>query len=103
MKLYSYTEKTESVISNLKKNFQHIVVSTGATFNAEIKKTAQILKHAHKKHTLLHCVSIYPTVLEDANLARINYLKKIYTNVGLSDHSNPEIHKNLIFLPLVQK
>ena len=78
------------------KNFQHIVVSTGATFNEEIKKTAHILKHAYKKHTLLHCVSIYPTGIEDANLSRLNYLKRISKNVGLSDHSNPEISKNLI-------
>ena len=41
-------------------------------FNEEIKKTAHILKHAYKKHTLLHCVSIYPTGIEDANLSRIN-------------------------------
>ena len=67
----------------------------GATFNEEIK-TAHILKHAYKKHTLLHCVSIYPTGIEDANLSRINYLKRISKNVGLSDHSNPEISKNLI-------
>ena len=78
------------------RSFQHIVVSTGATFNEEIKKTNKILKHAYKKHTLLHCVSIYPTGIEDANLSRINYLKRISKNVGLSDHSNPEISKNLI-------
>jgi len=97
IKIASFDCASHRLIEEIsKKNFQHIVVSTGATFNAEIKKTAQILKHAHKKHTLLHCVSIYPTVLEDANLARINYLKKIYPNVGLSDHSNPEIHINLI-------
>ena len=45
---------------------------------------------------LLHCVSIYPTGIEDANLSRLNYLKRISKNVGLSDHSNPEISKNLI-------
>ena len=97
IKIASFDCASHRLIQEIaEKNFQHIVVSTGATFNTEIKKTAQILKRAHKKHTLLHCVSIYPTVLEDANLARINYLKKICSKVGLSDHSNPEIHKNLI-------
>ncbi len=79
-----------------KRNFKHIVVSTGATFNREIKETANILKKSNKSHTLLHCVSIYPTGIEDANLSRIHYLRKIAKSVGLSDHSNPDIHKNII-------
>ena len=78
------------------RNFHQVLVSTGATFNREIKKTSQILKKSNKQHTLLHCVSIYPTGIQDANLARINYLKSITKSIGLSDHSNPEINKNLI-------
>lgn len=97
VKIASFDCASHRLIKDVsKRNFHHIVVSTGATFNLEIKKTAQILKSANKKHTLLHCVSIYPTKLEDANLARIRYLKKICPNIGLSDHSNPEIHQNLI-------
>ncbi len=97
IKIASFDCASHRLIEEIsKKNFEHVVVSTGATFNAEIKKTSAILKNAQKKHTLLHCVSIYPTVLEDANLSRINYLKRITPNVGLSDHSNPEIHKNII-------
>ena len=41
-------------------------------------------------------MSIYPTGIEDANLSRIHYLRKIAKRVGLSDHSNPDIHKNII-------
>ena len=97
IKIASFDCASHRLIEEIsKKNFEHIVVSTGATFNVEIKKTSAILKNAKKKHTLLHCVSIYTTVLEDANLARIYYLKQISPNVGLSDHSNPEIHKNII-------
>ena len=79
-----------------KKNFDHIIVSTGATFNREIEKTCKILTAANKKFTLLHCVSIYPTPIESANIKRINFLKKLCNNVGISDHSNPELNKNLI-------
>ena len=45
---------------------------------------------------MLHCVSIYPTPLEDANLSRINYLKSICKSVGLSDHSNPETTEHIL-------
>ncbi len=79
-----------------KKPFSKIIVSTGATFNREIKETINILNKYKKNFSLLHCVSIYPTPLEDANLSRINYLKKIAKSVGVSDHSNPEKSKNLI-------
>jgi sialic acid synthase SpsE len=97
IKIASFDCASHRLIEEIsKKNFEHVVVSTGATFNTEIKKTSAILKNAQKKHTLLHCVSIYPTAPEDANLSRINYLKRITPNVGLSDHSNPEIHKNII-------
>ena len=97
IKISSFDCASHRLIEDIsKKNFDHIIVSTGATFNAEIKKTSSILKNTQKKYTILHCVSIYPTTLENANLLRINYLKKINPNVGLSDHSNPDINKNII-------
>lgn len=97
IKISSFDCASHRLIEDIsKKNFDHIIVSTGATFNAEIKKTSSILKNTQKKYTMLHCVSIYPTTLENANLLRINYLKKINPNVGLSDHSNPDIYKNII-------
>ena len=44
----------------------------------------------HQDFSLLHCVTIYPTPLEDAHLNRIKYLKTLTENVGISDHSDPE-------------
>ena len=38
----------------------------------------------------MHCISIYPTPLIEANLARIEFLKKFTKNIGISDHSNPD-------------
>lgn len=53
-----------------------------------IKKYFNILK---KKITLLHCVSNYPTKLNDINLKNIEQLKNIFKlNVGLSDHTTSE-------------
>ena len=45
---------------------------------------------------MLHCVSIYPTPVEYANISRVNFLKKFCSSIGISDHSNPEISKNII-------
>jgi len=97
VKISSFDCASHRLIEEIsKKDFDHIIVSTGATFNREIKKTCDILNLANKKFTLLHCVSIYPTPMESANIERINFLKKFNDKVGISDHSNPEINKNLI-------
>lgn len=70
--------------------FKELIVSTGCTFDDEIKKTCEILNLKNKKFTLMHCVSIYPTPLEHVHLNRINFLRKLNKSVGLSDHSNYE-------------
>ena len=67
------------------KPFTNLIVSTGATYDDEIQKAAQILKS--KSFTFLHCITIYPTPLKDINLNRIKFLKKFTKNVGYSDHT----------------
>ena len=49
-----------------------------------------------KKITILHCISEYPTEINNLNLNAIKTIKKIFkTKVGFSDHSKS------IFTPLV--
>ena len=62
-----------SDVRELKNNFNHIYLSTGATYNAEIKEAARILK---KNFTLLHCVTQYPNQLNNLNLSRMKFLNK---------------------------
>ena len=64
-----------------------IIVSTGTAYDHEIEKTVKILDSSKKKYSILHCVSIYPTPINQANLNRINYLKSLTKSVGFSDHS----------------
>jgi sialic acid synthase SpsE len=40
----------------------------------------------------LHCISIYPTTPSVASLSRIKFLKSLTSEVGFSDHSNPDIY-----------
>ena len=67
-----------------------ILLSTGmAKFN-EINYAIKVLvKNGTKKKNIiiLHCISDYPTKIENVNLNFINTLKKISKNVGFSDHT----------------
>ena len=69
---------------------QRVIVSTGVTFDHEIEATVEVLRG--RDFCMLHCVSIYPTPLEHANLNRLGYLRRFTPHVGISDHSNPEHH-----------
>ena len=66
-----------------------LIVSTGCSFKREIESMVKVLKKA-REYSLLHCISIYPTPLHEANLSRLDYLKSLVSSVGLSDHSNYE-------------
>jgi sialic acid synthase SpsE len=85
VKIASYDCASFQLLRDVKNKFNKIIVSTGATFDNEIKKAANILKG--KNFTFLHCVTIYPTPLENINLERINFLRKFTNKVGFSDHS----------------
>jgi N,N'-diacetyllegionaminate synthase len=73
-----------------------IIISTGAVNVDSIKKVYnKILKvwpvknEAHQNLAFLHCVSSYPVPNQQANLASITYLKKLFPDVviGYSDHT----------------
>ena len=49
----------------------------------------------------MHCISIYPTPLKEANLNRIELLKKFTKTVGISDHSSPEKNGNDLSLAAI--
>ena len=65
-----------------------LILSTGVTFDSEIEEAVRVVQGAEL--ALLHCVSIYPTPLAEANLRRMDYLRRLCPVVGISDHSNPE-------------
>ena len=90
LKVSSFDCASLKLIDELKSlNLSNLIVSTGDTFDREIRATAELLKKNKVNFTLLHCISIYPTPLEEANLLRLNFLKKFANSVGISDHSNP--------------
>lgn len=76
------------MVEELAELFEFLIISTGATFTNEIRKTAQLL--SGKKWAFLHCVSIYPTPLSRLNLNRLKLLRRLTPFVGFSDHSSPQ-------------
>ena len=90
VKVASYDCASFQLLKDLRGKFTHIYVSTGATFDGEIEHAAKILED--EEHTLLHCVTIYPTPLSSMNLMRLNYLSTLSKNVGFSDHSSYAKH-----------
>jgi len=97
IKIASYDCPSFQFLREASKKFNNLIISTGATYNNEIYKTAEILRK--KNFSFLHCVTIYPTPLNDINLNRMNFLKKFTKQVGYSDHAIA-IDKNLIAIKL---
>jgi sialic acid synthase SpsE len=90
IKVPSYDCASLPLIKELKNNFRRLYISTGATFDGEIRDTAETLK-GHS-FTFLHCVTIYPTPLEEIHLRRIDWLRQFTDSVGFSDHTLVEKH-----------
>ena len=67
-----------------------IILSTGVSNYNEIKKAINVIRKFHNKIILLHCVSGYPTPIDEINLSRIKLLKEKFkiNFVGLSDHTS---------------
>lgn len=65
-----------------------LIVSTGMATLAEVNAAIKPIKDKVSDLTLLHCVSAYPTPVEQANLAAIKTLRdEIGVKVGWSDHT----------------
>jgi len=87
VKIASYDCGSKPLIEELAEKFNHLIISTGASYDDEIENTANLLTRMNKHFSLLHCVTIYPTPLDQMHLCRMEYLKQYTSSVGLSDHS----------------
>ena len=83
IKVASYDCASPNLLMALNGRYQHIYVSTGATFDREVAQAVDILK---EKFSLLHCVTRYPTPLEHLNLSRISCSSNLLIML-VTDHS----------------
>jgi N,N'-diacetyllegionaminate synthase len=76
-------------LSDLSKNFTTIFLSTGMATIDQIHKALDVIERNGKSSVILmHCVSLYPTEIKDANINRMTTLKKKFKlEIGYSDHT----------------
>ena len=86
VKIASYDCRSYPLLRDVKQWWSTIVVSTGATYNEEIEQAAEILKGVDDL-TFLHCVTLYPTPMNELHFRRMGYLRRFSAKVGFSDHS----------------
>lgn len=87
VKVASYDCASHKMVEELADHFDNLIISTGATFDEEIHKTAAMLKEKNKKFSFLHCVTSYPNTLAMAHLNRMEWLRQFTPSVGWSDHT----------------
>lgn len=87
VKVASYDCASYPMLRELAEHFEHLIISTGATYDEEIKQTAELMKSLGKRFAFLHCVTNYPNALHDCNLARMEWLRRFTPEVGWSDHT----------------
>lgn len=88
----------EHIVKNSKKP---IILSTGLTYDKEIKIVLKLLSKTKNKVTLLQCNSTYPCPVEKVGHNIIHNLSRKYKiNVGISDHSG---NKNSIIAGIAYK
>lgn len=81
------------VISKAIETGKHLILSTGAATLDEIDQTVEWIQEMigneklDDRLTLMHCVSSYPTPINEANILTIPFLKNRYKiNIGYSNH-----------------
>ena len=87
VKVASYDCRSTSLLKEVAESFKTVVVSTGASFDSEILDAAKLFDKNHV--SFLHCVTIYPTPLDQLHMNRMGWLRQFSTKVGFSDHTAP--------------
>lgn len=67
-----------------------VILSTGMGTLAEVSRASGLLATAQRSTTLLHCVSAYPTPLNQIALGMMTSMRR-YGPVGLSDHTDSKL------------
>ncbi len=90
--IYKWASSEIGKLDNLKKissKKKLIIISTGMANKEDIKDALKVIKKTGNNHVvLMHCVSEYPQKIENANINKLDQLRKFGFKLGFSDHSN---------------
>jgi len=89
VKVASYDCASVPLLRDLADRWSTLFVSTGATYDEEIERAAAAMEGTW--FAFLHCVTIYPTPLDQLHLRRMQWLRRFTPVVGWSDHTAPAV------------
>lgn len=77
-----------ALIAAVAKTNKPMIMSTGMASEAEVAEALETARtHGNGGVALLHCISGYPTPIDQVNLRRLEAIAKHGTVIGVSDHS----------------
>ena len=74
------------LISSICNTNKPLILSTGMSYEEEVKETVQYLNKKKADYALLHCNSTYPAPFHDINLRWMHRMKEIHPWIGYSGH-----------------
>ena len=80
-KIASFEITDINLINYIASKKKPIIISTGMSTLNEIKRAIKEINKFHNRIIIMHCVSSYPTNLEDTSLNKINFLKKKFKKI----------------------
>lgn len=87
-KIASFELVDLELIAACAKTGKPMIMSTGMASDEEVAEAVAMARRCGVTElALLHCVSGYPTPIEDTNLKRLDALRVFGCEVGISDHS----------------
>lgn len=85
-KIASFEITDIPLVTEVAKKGKPVIISTGMASPLEITHAVRVCDI--KNIVLMHCISAYPTKIQDTNLWKINYLRRVYKcPIGFSDHT----------------
>jgi len=93
LKVASYELLWDDLLAACARTGKPVVLSTGMATMVEVEHAVETLRSSGcEELTLLHCVSGYPTPIQDCNLSAIATLRSAFEcSVGWSDHSRSPV------------
>ncbi len=83
-----------ALLDRVAKHGKPVLLSTGASYISEIEEAVRRLRKTLPPEAIgvMHCVLSYPTDYENAHLAAIAHLRKVFPEhpIGYSDHTRPD-------------
>jgi N,N'-diacetyllegionaminate synthase len=93
-KIASSDNNWQPLLERVARTEKPILLSTGMCALSDVQRAVDIITtsshasgHDDPEIALLHCISAYPTELQDANLGAIHALASLNQTVGYSDHT----------------